>query len=113
MKTTRKHAPKHLSEASKAIWRRTLDDFDLEDHHLLVLEAALDARDRMIEARERIAADGPYISDRYGKLKAHPGVAVERDSRIAFLRAMRELGLDAPAAEAPRPPALPHYSGVS
>jgi hypothetical protein len=47
----------------------------------------------MREAQAAIAADGAYVTGRFGP-KAHPGIAVERDSRLAMLRAFRELGLD-------------------
>ena len=70
---------------------------------LHVLAAACEAWDRAEEARQRIAADGPYLADRFGQLKPHPALAVERDGRVAFLRSLRELSLDA-APPDPRPP---------
>lgn len=69
-----------------------------------VLQAAAEAWDRLQEARERLRADGSYVSDRYGALKAHPALAVERDSRIAFARLVRELDLDGEPAPDPRMP---------
>jgi hypothetical protein len=71
--------------------------------HLAVLTTALEAFDRMREAQEAIRRDGAYTEGRFG-LKAHPGLAVERDSRTAFLRAQRELGLDLEAPPTSRPP---------
>lgn len=95
-------APRHLSEPSRAFWRSVVADFELEVHHLAILQAACEARDRMDEARARIDADGPYTEGRFG-MRAHPAIAVERDSRTAMLRAVRELGLDL-EAPASRPP---------
>lgn len=96
-------APAHLSRSSKAMWRRLLVEYDLEEHHRAILSAALEARDRVYEARAAIDVDGAYIPGRFG-MKAHPGLAVERDSRLAMLRALRELGLDLETPSAPRPP---------
>jgi hypothetical protein len=78
-------------------------DYQLDEHHVHVLTAASEALDRAHEARERLASDGAYVEGRYG-LRAHPAVSVERDSRLAFLRALRELDLDAEAAPDARPP---------
>lgn len=95
--------PAHLSRAARAMWRRIVADYELEEHHRAILAAALEARDRMYQARDAIAADGAYVEGRFGP-KAHPAIAVERDSRLAMLRALRELGLDLEAPASPRPP---------
>jgi hypothetical protein len=34
------------------------------------------------------------VTSRFGELKVHPLIAVERDSRAGFLAGMRQLGLD-------------------
>lgn len=78
-------------------------DYDLEPHHERVLTLAAEAWDRASEAREVLAAEGTYVTDRFGQRKAHPAVAVERDSRIGFARLLRELDLDGEPAPDPRP----------
>jgi hypothetical protein len=60
--------------------------------------------DRGAEAREVLATDDTHTTDRFGKRKAHPAVAVERDSRIGFARLIRELDLDGEPGPDPRPP---------
>lgn len=95
--------PAHLSAESQALYRSTVEDYELEARHVAILTTALEAFDRMRQAQEAVNKDGAYIPDRWGGLKAHPALAVERDSRIAFLRAQRELGLDL-EAPASRPP---------
>src|SRR5687768_5398032 len=98
-------APQHLSEASRRWWRDIVRTYRLEPQHLRLLTLAAEAWDRGQEARERVAADGAYVTDRYGQTKAHPAIAVERDSRIAVARLVRELALadEPPGARSPRP----------
>jgi hypothetical protein len=71
-------------------------------HHSRLLVLAGEAWDRCLEAREQLAKDGTYMKDRFGQLRAHPAVAVERDSRLAFARLVRELDLDGEPLPAPR-----------
>src|SRR4051812_33482229 len=88
--------PRHLSKPSKVLWRRLVPAYGLADeaHALEVLRLALEALDPCQEARERIAVDGAYLTDRFGQVKARPAVAVGRDARVSALRAFRELSLD-------------------
>jgi phage terminase small subunit len=100
--------PPHLSPAMQGWWLKVLADYDLQPHHLRLLEAAADSWDRMTAARERLLAEGLTVEGKSGT-KAHPCVNVERDARIAFSRLLRELDLDVdPPPERPvwRPPAL-------
>ena len=96
-------APAALSDESRKLWQRVVREYALEAHHLAILTATCEALDRMRSAQAAIVRDGEYVDGRFG-MKAHPGLAVERDSRIAFLRGIRELGLDLEAAATPRPP---------
>ena len=61
----------------------------------------------MESARERIAAEGMTFETRYQELRPHPCVAIERDARVAYLRAVRELALaDVSEPDEARPPRL-------
>lgn len=98
--------PAHLSPATRKFWRIILDEFALESHHLRTLEAACQAWDRYQQAREILAKAGLTFTDRLGNVRARPECKVEADARTAYLRAMRELGLDHVAnPDASRPPA--------
>lgn len=99
--------PKHLSVPMRRWWAAVLRDFDLEESDLKLLTLAAEAHDRCTAAREVIETSGAFYSNRYGEPRAHPAVAVERDSRIAFARLLRELGLDGEPIEPDvRPPRL-------
>jgi P27 family predicted phage terminase small subunit len=100
--------PDHLSPAMQAWWRQVMADYDLDPHHLRLLEAACDAWDRMCEARDTLREEGLTVTTKSG-CKRHPCADIERDSRLAFARLVRELDLDAdPPREQPgwRPPAI-------
>jgi phage terminase small subunit len=96
-------APRHLSAASRRWYCQVAAEFVLESHHLKVLQAAAESWDRMEQARKEIAVRGLLIDDRFGVPRANPAVNIERDSRTAFLRAVRELDLELePPKELPR-----------
>jgi phage terminase small subunit len=98
--------PKHLQPATAAWFSHIVSEYELESHHLKLLIKACEAHDRGEEARLAIAEYGLTYSDRFGAPKTRPEVAVERDSRIAFARLCREIGMDlAPPADS-RPNAL-------
>jgi P27 family predicted phage terminase small subunit len=96
-------APEHLRDPGRTFWVKVVSDYELEDPALGLLEAACDAYDRMCEARAIVLREGAIVEDRYGKPKTHPAAALERDSRLAFARLVRELNFDVAAPDA-RPP---------
>jgi P27 family predicted phage terminase small subunit len=100
--------PSHLTSATQDWWRQIVADYELEPHHLKLLEAAADAWDRMAQARATVLAEGLTIESGKGR-KQHPAVAIERDARAAFARLVRELDLDEPVPSPGRympPPAI-------
>ena len=87
--------PKQLGTAGKALWRSLLREYSISDAGgLALLTAACESLDRADEARQRIAADGAFTPDRFGQLRAHPAIAVERDARGQVLQALKQLNLD-------------------
>jgi phage terminase small subunit len=98
--------PEHLSNAAKDWWRSVVQDFALEPSHLKLLTLAAQAWDRAEDARIHLVLYGTIYVDRWGQPKSRPEVAIERDSRIAFARLLRELRLEGGAPDAPRPPSL-------
>jgi P27 family predicted phage terminase small subunit len=92
-------APRHLSDRSRKVYRTLVDDYRLHEEPaaLTTLRLACEALDRTEQARIVIDREGLTVATTDGAVKTHPAVAIERDSRLAALRAFRELGLE-PAA---------------
>ncbi len=105
-------APQHLHRATKKCFREVVGEWGLDEHHRRILIGACEAWDRCCAAREVIDREGLTYTDRFDAPRARPEIAIERDSRIAFLRAVRELDLDTePPAQPGRPRALTSNKG--
>jgi P27 family predicted phage terminase small subunit len=103
-------APRHLSAAARRWWSDVAEEYELESHHLKLLSMCAEAWDRCCQARQVLDKEGVTYEDRFGQPKARPEVAIERDSRVAFARLLRELTLDADPPAEVRPPRL-HGTG--
>lgn len=99
------NAPTHLEPATRKWFAQVLKDYELEEHHIKLLTLAAEAWDRCKQARKAIAEHGLTFDDRFGRPCPRPEVGIERDSRIAFARLLRELNLDVAPPEN-RPPRL-------
>jgi P27 family predicted phage terminase small subunit len=99
--------PKHLRTPTALWWSEILAEYDLESHQIRLLSKACESWDRSEQAREGLLQHGLTFDDRFGSPHARPEVAIERDSRIAFARLIRELGLDVAPPTDTRPNALP------
>ena len=91
---TSPRGPSHLSLPARRLFSEVLRLYELEPHDQAVLVKALEAWDRAEQSRQRVDTDGLTVKSRFGELKPHPLLSVERDSRAAFLAGMRQLGLD-------------------
>src|ERR1035437_8262164 len=101
--------PKHLSLAMRRWWVEILEAFELDTHHLKLLETACGEWDRAQQARAELEANGgPTFLDRFGQTKEHPAAHIENQALILFARLVRELGLDLESPTAPRPPSRWH-----
>ena len=95
MKNSGPRPPTQLSREARSLWRRLVADYGIEDAGgCAILQQACEALDRLRQAQGAIAEDGPVLRDRFGQAKPHPMLTTERDSRSAFLQAIRALGLD-------------------
>jgi P27 family predicted phage terminase small subunit len=106
--------PPHLSPSAGQWWRTTVECYELQEHHLRLLQLACEAWDRSQMAREQLSREGLTVPGREGGIRPHPAVAIERDSRLAVARLLRELDLDAepPAPERVGQPAIFSNRGI-
>ena len=99
--------PDYLKEETRKWWEQVYSEYELEDHHVRLLTLAAEAWDRGQQAREILLKEGLTFTDRFDQPRKRPEVDIERDSRIAFARLVRELNLDIePPKEPGRPPRL-------
>lgn len=99
--------PQHLPPATAAWFASVVTDYELDPHHIRLLTLACESWDRGQQARQVLDRDGLTYQDRFGAPRARPEIGIERDSRIAFARLVRELGLDlAGEPETPRAPRI-------
>jgi P27 family predicted phage terminase small subunit len=86
--------PRHLAEEEAGLFRRLVSEFAIDDSNSVsLLSVAMEAHQRMREARELLAEEGAVIKNRFGARIAHPAVAIERDARTDYLRSMKVLNL--------------------
>jgi hypothetical protein len=93
--------PRHLRPETLRWFKTVLDGWELQDHHVRLLLIAAEAWDRAEQATEILAREGLTYLDRFAAPHARPEVKIERDSRTAYARMLRELDLD---LEPPKPP---------
>ena len=99
-------APDHLDPLTARWWRNVVREYHLELHHIRLLTLACESWDRCQQARAALQAHGLTFEDASGNPRPRPEIAVERDSRLAFARLVRELDLDHTAVPESRPPGL-------
>ncbi len=97
--------PAHLSPRSKAFFRRLVGEYLLSTSQIELLRRACEAMDRCDQAIRVLEAEGVVVVDRHGQSKPHPAAGLERDSRLAVARLLRELNLE-PSGGDTRPPLL-------
>lgn len=97
--------PDDLGVAGLKLWEACADSFELEEHEQAVLEEACRIRDRIEQIRGQVDIDGVMLESSQG-MRLHPGIAEERQQKLALARLLVTLGLpgedDLPNARAVR-----------
>ena len=74
--------PEHLSKGALQLFMSLQADYGIYDSAgIALLTCAAECWDRCRSAREIIEKDGDFVTDRYGAIKIHPAIRVERDSQ--------------------------------
>ena|SRR5438045_2354095 len=108
--------PAGLSPAARRWWARLQRGYDIcDDGGLCVLNETAWAYHRAEEAKTIVERDGPVVFDRWQQAKVHPAVLVERNSRAAVLRGLKQLGVGDAPGEQQRGPGRPakYQGGIS
>ena len=100
-----------LGKTAQKLWEMVTSDYELEQQHLELLQAACLQLDRAAAARKTIAKDGITCRDRFGQIREHPAVAIERAAQVTFSRLLREMALDIEPPVESRAPRRPGTRG--
>ena len=98
-------APKGLRKAGKQFWQKVLLEYELSEiHDLERLAMACKCLDDLADIEAQVELDGKFVKNRYGSPVEHPGLKMVRDSRMLFIKIIRELGFDLTTGPESRPP---------
>lgn len=87
--------PRGLSAEARRLWISVNADFVLDAASASLLLVALEALARLREAQAAVAEHGLLIPGARGGLRTNPALAIENQSRQAFLAALKQLNFDA------------------
>ena len=97
--------PPNLGKEGSAFWLNVLAENEIEDSHdLQRLAMACKCLDDLAIAEGRVIIEGMFIQNRYGNITEHPAVKTVRDTRLLFVKIIREMGLDLVDVKDTRPP---------
>lgn len=91
---TKPRIPAGCGAAGAKLWKAVLDEYELEEHELLLLREAVRTVDTLDALEARVAADGPLLGSSQGD-RAHPALVEARQQRIALARLLAALRLPA------------------
>jgi len=87
-------APRGLSPGMVAWWDEIVRAYELDLHHLRILQRACESWDVAETALEVVREQGPTFLDRFEQPKERPETAIWRASVTLFRQLVRELQLD-------------------
>lgn len=84
-------APVVLTGERAKLWSDVRARFDLEPASETILRNACEALERAAQAAEQVTQDGATFRDRFGAVRAHPSINIERDFRGLAARQLEKL----------------------
>lgn len=84
-------APVALTGERLKLWNDVRYRFNLEPASENILRNACESLERAAQAAEIVTRDGATFTDRFGAVRAHPAVAIERDFRGLAARQLEKL----------------------
>jgi phage terminase small subunit len=85
--------PPHLSKKAQQFFKNFVSEFEIDESSLEVLTRICESSDRADQAAEGLKKHGSLTTlDRFGCVKAHPLVAIERQARAAIVDGLKALG---------------------
>lgn len=95
--TEKPKRPSCLKAAGARLWNSVTDDYELEEHEVVLLAEAVRTVDLCSDLEAAVRRDGPLLTSPQG-MKAHPAAVEARQQRIALARLLAALRL--PTGEA-------------
>jgi hypothetical protein len=83
--------PVALTGARLQLWNDVRSRFVLEPASENILRNACESLERAAQAAAQVTADGATFRDRFGQIRAHPSVNIERDFRGLAARQLQQL----------------------
>lgn len=84
-------APRHLGAEGRRFWRKLTAEFAFESEGLAILAIAAEQLDRIAASRASIAEHGVTLDK---GARRNPACDVEKAAISAFLRCVKQLGVD-------------------
>ena len=87
--------PKGLCLEARQLWNQILEEYELNDAHLMaILKISIVAYDRMLATQRKIKKTGLFIKARDGGWIRNPLILMEKQFQDQFLLGLKSLHLD-------------------
>ena len=94
-----KRPPKHLEGKAKEFFADAVRLYTFQAHELVLVEQAANALADAEGCRLAVEAQGRFVTNRYGNLVEHPGLAAGLKARAQFAAIVKQLGIAEPEGE--------------